>query len=110
MADKNVDLYDESKHPDAVHLVVNAVEDCERGYHDAFVEKVERRYDAYRALSSQAAGETEKDEDWHSNVTTPVRAAHLRGNDRDDAGAEAELRREAPATPRGDARHGHRSG
>ena len=65
------DLYDDSKLADPVRLVVKAVEDCENAYHDAFVERVERRYDAYRALSRQTPGEAEAEEDWHSNVTTP---------------------------------------
>ena len=69
--DKNRDLYDDSIADDAVKLVVKAVEDCERGYHDNFVERVERRYSAYRALSEQQPSATERDEDWHSNVTTP---------------------------------------
>ena len=69
--DKNRDLYDDSVQDDAVKLVVKAVEDCERGYQDTFVERVEHRYAAYRALSEQRPGEGESDEDWHSNVTTP---------------------------------------
>jgi hypothetical protein len=69
--DKNVDLYDDSEQADALQLVVKSVEDCERKYHDAFVERVERRYNAYRALSEQSPTEAESDEDWHSNVTTP---------------------------------------
>ena len=40
-------------------------------YHDAFVEKVERRYDAYRGLARQASTHGRPSEDWHSNVTTP---------------------------------------
>jgi len=59
------DLYTGEKLDTAVRLVVNAVERCERDYHDAFIEKVERRYASYRALSEQQS------EDWHSNVTTP---------------------------------------
>lgn len=76
------DLYDGSKLADAVKLVVKSVEDCERRYHDRFIEKVERRYLSYRGLTEQAAsasvGTGGKDEsrrasseDWHSNVTTP---------------------------------------
>jgi hypothetical protein len=68
---ENVDLYDSTESDDPVKLVVKCVEDCERKYHDAFIERVERRYDAYRALSPQAATEAERGEDWHSNVTTP---------------------------------------
>jgi hypothetical protein len=37
------DLYSDDVQADAVRLVVNAVETCERDYHDAFVEGVERR-------------------------------------------------------------------
>jgi hypothetical protein len=65
------DLYDDTIQADPVKLVVKAVEDCERRYHDSFVERVERRYDAYRALSQQRPSSSEEDEDWHSNVTTP---------------------------------------
>jgi len=68
---KERDLYDETEVADAVGLVVKAVEDCERGYHDNWVEKVERRYDAYRALTTPDLARGEDDEDWHSNVTTP---------------------------------------
>jgi hypothetical protein len=71
LAEKNVDLYDDTEHDDALQLVVKAVEDCERKYHDAFIERVERRYNAYRALSEQSPSEAESQEDWHSNVTTP---------------------------------------
>src|SRR5262245_12929847 len=60
------DLYDGSEQADAVKLVVKAVEDCERRYHDAFIEKVERRYAAYRGLADPV-----ETEDWHSNITTP---------------------------------------
>jgi hypothetical protein len=69
LAEKERDLYDNSIQADPVKLVVKAVEDCERRYHDGFVERVERRYDAYRALSSQTRSDDE--DDWHSNVTTP---------------------------------------
>ena len=66
------DLYDRSKVSDAVRLVVKAVEDCERTYHDAFVEKVESRYSAYRGLAEYGdEGNYPPDEDWHSDVTTP---------------------------------------
>ena len=64
------DLYDDSKQADAVRLVVKAVEDCERRYHDGFVDKVERRYNAYRGLA-EGASTTANEEDWHSDVTTP---------------------------------------
>src|SRR4029450_6633573 len=63
------DLYDDSKQADAVQLVVKAVTDCERRYHDAFIERVERRYLAYRGLAEQTPSEDE--EDWHSKITTP---------------------------------------
>jgi hypothetical protein len=71
LATREVDLYDHSLQADAVRLVVKAVEDCENQYHDAFVERVERRYNAYRALSQQTADRVEEGEDWHSDVTTP---------------------------------------
>ena len=51
------DLYDRSETRDAVGLVVKAVEDCERRYHDAFVDRVERRYNAYRGLAEPAAND-----------------------------------------------------
>jgi hypothetical protein len=63
------DLYDQSETPNAVGLVVKAVEDCERRYHDAFIERVERRYLAYRGLAE--ATPTVDEDDWHSKVTTP---------------------------------------
>ena len=66
------DLYDGTKLDDAVKLVVKAVEDCERRYHDAFVERVERRYMSYRALTDNGGSVGGSDEeDWHSNITTP---------------------------------------
>jgi hypothetical protein len=65
------DLYDRSETRDAVGLVVKAVEDCERRYHDAFVDRVERRYNAYRGLSELDGSDDPDDEDWHSDVTTP---------------------------------------
>ena len=89
-------------------LVVNAVEDCERRYHDAFVEKVERRYAPTAALveptrtTPATAGRGGLALEHHR----ALRAAHLRGNDRDDAGAEAALRRQAPAHARRAARGG----
>jgi len=64
------DLYDQSELDDAVQLVVKAVQDCERRYHDAFIEKVELRYDAYRGLAD-ISPTVDDDEDWHSNITTP---------------------------------------
>ena len=65
------DLYDGTKLDDSVRLVVKAVEDCERRYHDSFVEKVERRYNAYRGLAEAQQGGDSDPDDWHSNVTTP---------------------------------------
>src|SRR5262252_3671372 len=66
------DLYDQTEQSDAVQLVVKAVTDCERRYHDAFIEKVERRYDAYRGLAEPGQNPAASDdEDWHSNITTP---------------------------------------
>jgi hypothetical protein len=69
------DLYDQSKLADGVALVVKAVTDCERRYHDAFVERVERRYEAYRGLAdermSSSTTSSDEDDDWHSNVCTP---------------------------------------
>jgi hypothetical protein len=69
------DLYDSSKLADAVALVNKAVTDCETRYHDAFVEKVERRYEAYRGLAGEGESKNPQrdsdEEDWHSNVTTP---------------------------------------
>jgi hypothetical protein len=59
--------YDQTKVDGPLELVVNTVQLCERRYHDAFVEKVERRYAAYRGLSDTP----DDPEDWHSNVTTP---------------------------------------
>jgi hypothetical protein len=72
------DLYDGSEQADAAALVVKSVEDCERRYHDRFIEKIERRYLAYRGLAERDKRTGGKDdyrvneeEDWHSNVTTP---------------------------------------
>ena len=64
------DLYDQSELSDSVRLVVKAVEDCERRYHDEFVRKVEKRYLAYRGLVEQEPNASSED-DWHSAVTTP---------------------------------------
>ena len=64
--------YTRDETADALNLVVNAVQDCERHYHDAFVQKVEARYDAYRGLVSYGEDRRyEEDEDWHSDVTAP---------------------------------------
>ena len=66
------DLYDATKTPNALELVRKSVEDCERRYHDSFVEKVEHRYNAYRGLAEpQERDRGSEDEDWHSNVTAP---------------------------------------
>jgi hypothetical protein len=66
------DPYDQTEVDGPVRLVVKNVEDCERRYHDSFVEKVERRYSAYRGLAEVQAGEPPPDdEDWHSQITTP---------------------------------------
>lgn len=72
------DLYDRTVVADGVQLVVHAVEQCERRYHNSFVEKVERRYEAYRGLSEEGQPVAGKDtqslddeDDWHSNVTAP---------------------------------------
>jgi hypothetical protein len=54
-----------------LELVVNAVNMCEQRYHDAFVDRVEARYNAYRGLSDAPPPDLPSDEDWHSNVTTP---------------------------------------
>jgi hypothetical protein len=67
--------YTQTKVNGPLELVVQAVRLCEERYHDAFVERVERRYAAYRGLvdetSSDAARKSGDEEDWHSNVTTP---------------------------------------
>jgi hypothetical protein len=66
--------YTEEKVDGALELVRNAVQKCEQRYHDAFVERVERRYASYRGLTDATAQNSNKapaDEDWHSNVTTP---------------------------------------
>jgi hypothetical protein len=66
------DLYDQSVLADSVQLVVHAVEQCENRYHDAFVERVERRYEAYRGLAEERSTASDSDDDdWHSNVTAP---------------------------------------
>jgi hypothetical protein len=79
------DPYDLTEVDSAKELVVKAVEDCEKRYHNAFVEKVERRYRAYRALVEPKEGSGGKDstyredEDWHSNVTTPYVLQNIEG-------------------------------
>lgn len=59
--------YDQTEVNGALELVTKAVTQCEQRYHDAFVEKVEARYRAYRGLAEASPD----DEDWHSNITTP---------------------------------------
>ena len=79
------DLYDRTETAGAKELVVKAVEECERRYHNAFVEKVERRYNAYRALQEPRTGESgrdtryREDEDWHSNMTAPYVLQNIEG-------------------------------
>jgi len=66
------DPYDQIEVSSAVELVVKNVRDCERRYHDAFVERVERRYNSYRGLAEpQGGSQPPDDEDWHSQITTP---------------------------------------
>src|SRR4051812_20940911 len=66
------DLYDQGITANAVGLVTRAVETCEKRYHNAFVEKVERRYESYRGLAEEKpATSSDDDDDWHSNVTAP---------------------------------------
>ena len=83
---RETDLYDQSTVDSAKELVVKAVEDCERRYHDAFCEKVERRYNAYRGLAEIASGgnggkdvSQREDEDWHSQVTAPYVLQNIEG-------------------------------
>ncbi len=72
MAKTETSTYDQTKVDGPLELVVKAVELCERRYHDAFVARVERRYNSYRGLAEAPAGaDSSDDEDWHSNVTTP---------------------------------------
>ena len=69
-----IDPYEQSKVDGPKELVVQAVEACERKYHNAFVEKVERRYDAYRGITSPATGGDggrDVKDDWHSDITAP---------------------------------------
>jgi hypothetical protein len=66
------DLYDQTEESDALGLVTKSVEDCERRYHNAFVQRCESRYLAYRGLAESAVDATDPDpDDWHSNVTAP---------------------------------------
>lgn len=68
--DPNQDLYDQSVQADPVALVLKAVTDCERRYHDRFIAKVERRYEAYRALTQERSSKDPED-DWRSEIQTP---------------------------------------
>jgi len=64
--------YDEASVDSALDLVTHAVEQCERRYHDAFVQRVEHRYNAYRGLAdAESSPAAQSDEDWHSTITTP---------------------------------------
>ena len=72
MAEKETTSYDQTEVDGPLELVVNTVQLCERRYHDAFVERVERRYNSYRGLAEVPFGsDAPDDEDWHSNITTP---------------------------------------
>src|SRR5215471_14761105 len=62
--------YTEEKVDDALQLVVSSVERAERDYHDEFVRKVEKRYQAYRGLIDSTESD-DPSEDWRSEVTTP---------------------------------------
>jgi hypothetical protein len=67
-----VSAYSQNVVAGPLDLVVQAINDCERRYHDVMVQRIERRYDAYRGLTDQLPrGDQPQDEDWHSNVTTP---------------------------------------
>ena len=67
------DPYDQTETSDALGLVQKNIADCERRYHNLFVQKVERRYDAYRGLAEITGepGRDEDEDDWHSSITTP---------------------------------------
>jgi len=67
------DPYSREQVPDALQLVVRAVERAESSYHHDFVTKVERRYRAYRGLAEVPSGSGGKDttDDWHSDITVP---------------------------------------
>ena len=72
--DENTDPYTQQVNADALSLVVNAVQKCERDYHDEFIRKVEKRYLAYRGLlqdSQRAEQNPDPTEDWRSQITTP---------------------------------------
>lgn len=65
------DPYSQEESPDALNLVVRAVEKAEREYHDEFVRKVEKRYLAYRGLVEKSTKSSDATEEWRSEVTTP---------------------------------------
>jgi len=70
----NTDPYTQVENADALTLVVNAVQKCERDYHNEFIRKVEKRYLAYRGLtqdSENSQANTDPTEDWRSQITTP---------------------------------------
>jgi hypothetical protein len=72
--ERNRDPYTQVVNADALTLVVNAVQKCERDYHNAFVEKVEKRYLAYRGLmqdDEMAQADPDPSEQWRSQITTP---------------------------------------
>ena len=71
MADSNVDPYTQTENADALNLVVNAVQQCERDYHDELVRKIEKRYLAYRGMVEQSKKDPDPSEDWRSEVTPP---------------------------------------
>jgi hypothetical protein len=71
VASKTEEAYTQTEVDGDLELVVNAVQLCERRYHDAFVDKVEARYAAYRGLAESSTFNVPDDEDWHANVTTP---------------------------------------
>ena len=73
-AAENVDPYTQIENADALTLVVQAVMKCERDYHNRFVEKVEKRYLAYRGLlqdSDTQGSSSDPTEQWRSQITTP---------------------------------------
>jgi hypothetical protein len=70
----NVDPYTQVPNYDALTLVVNAVQKCERDYHNEFVRKVEKRYMSYRGLmqdSDLMQADSDPTEQWRSQITTP---------------------------------------
>ena len=68
---ENVDPYTQIENADALALVVNAVQKCERDYHNEFVRKLEKRYLAYRGLmQDDGQGSSDPTEQWRSQITT----------------------------------------